>query len=212
MHGNAAGSSRISDLGDLKMSSSDDEAWIVRGPGVKGKRRMGQRQAMVLEPKNVAQRLVDPVTRLSTLNALEQPGAGGARGADLAAAVAPALTDLLTLDATEVPHSVFQRVGLLRARLFSEASMDDWPALYTAMHGGGRLEAECNSAENVVAQAMTKGAAALTREDALSYACGSALWPVMATRDYSVLHAAAGFGSSGEWFQIVLGSNCIANK
>eukprot|EP01052_Picozoa_sp_SAG31_P008865 SAG31_NODE_454_length_15434_cov_39.578285_8_plen_166_part_00 len=144
---------------------------------------------------NVAQRLADPATRLSTLDELEHHS--GPHAADLAAAAAPALADLLVLDAAEVPHAVFRRVGLLRARLLDEAPADDRPALYGVMHGGGRLEAELNAPGNVIAEAMAKGGAELTREDVLTIAIvRCSYWPSILARDGSLSHRAAGFSGS----------------
>jgi hypothetical protein len=124
----------------------------------------------------------------------------------------PALTDLLVLDAAEVPHAVFQRVALLRTRLMDETPRDDRPALYSAMHGGGRFEAELNSPGNVIAAAMAKGAAALTQEDALSYAC---LWSwfvlAISAGDFSLMHRAVGF-TTAEWYQAWLGAESLLSK
>ena len=78
---------------------------------------------------NVAAQLADAATRLATLDALEQHN--DPHSAELATAAAPALAELLALDAVEVPHAAFQRVGLLRGRL-----LDDQPALFGAMMGG----------------------------------------------------------------------------
>ena len=56
------------------------------------------------------------------------------------------------------------------------------------MFGEGRREAEAKSPSNVVAAAVAKGAAALTREDALSIACANAIDGPLYARDLS-LHA-----------------------
>jgi hypothetical protein len=131
---------------------------------------------------SVARRLADPATRVDAIEALERH-----RGPH-DTALAPTLTDLMALDAAEMPHPLFQRVGLLRARLCDETPPDDRVALYKSMFGEGRREAEAKSPSNVVAAAVAKGAAALTREDALSIACANAIDGPMYARDLS-LHA-----------------------
>jgi hypothetical protein len=117
--------------------------------------------AAELSPATVAQRLADPATRLPTLDALERHI--GPHAAALATATMPALTDLLIMDAADVPHAVFQRAGLVRARLLDETPPDGRPALYGAMRGDKRCAAEWNSPGNVIAGAIAKSTSGLTR-------------------------------------------------
>ena len=68
---------------------------------------------------SVAERLRDRSTRLATLGALEAHAVP--IPADAALAAAPALCELLALDADEVPRDLFDRAGLLLGRLGAEA-------------------------------------------------------------------------------------------
>ena len=165
---------------------------------------------MALDHDSVAQRLADPATRAETLDALERHS--GPHPARLAAAAAPSLSDLLTLDAADVPHAVFQRVGLLRGRLLRETPPDDVPALYGAMFVDGRYAAELNSPGNVVAEAMAKGAAGLTREDALSYACAIAWWAPPSARDMLLCHKAAGLSCSNDFYAVQMTAEPLISK
>ena len=120
-------------------------------------------------PDTVASALADPNTTITTLDALEQHH--GPHDPALALAAAPALTDLLCLDAAAVPHALYQRVGLLRGRLMAEA--EDLAAMYGGFYGGGRF-ARLLTAPSVGQGALrSKSAAQLDRDDALSY--GAAL-------------------------------------
>ena len=120
-----------------------------------------------LSPDSVAARLADPATRLTALDALEANA--GPHDAALALAAAPALTDLQCLEASEVDHELFQRVGLLLARVVEEAS--DSAAVWGAAHGDGRFS-KLLQAPNVVRQLLSKPVAELDQRDAMSYACG----------------------------------------
>ena len=159
---------------------------------------------MSTEPSaaNVAQLLADPTTRLSTLDMLEAHG--GVHDGALATAAAPALTDLLALDAAEVPHTVFQRVGLLRGRLLQETPVDDRAALFGAMFGEGRLAAELNAQNNVVAAASARGVVALSREDVLSLSCMYICNTIFCARDMALSIRAAGFRSTLEWWGVFM--------
>lgn len=160
--------------------------------------------------EDVARLLADPDTRITTLDALEKHS--GAHDPALAAAAAPALSDLLALDAMDVPHAVFQRVGLLRARLLHETPADDRAALYGAMFGGGRFVAEWDARNNVIAMAVRHGAAALTREDALSYGCAWAHNNLTHVRNYTESVRAAGLGGTIEWFGQYMTYEPLASK
>ncbi len=120
-----------------------------------------------LSPDSVGARLADPATRLVTLDALEAHA--GPHDVALSLATAPSLTDLQCLDASEVDHALFQRVGLLLARLVDEAS--DPTAIWGAANGDGRFSKLCR-APNVVQQMLRKPVAELDQRDAMSYACG----------------------------------------
>eukprot|EP01043_Picozoa_sp_COSAG02_P038773 COSAG02_NODE_3014_length_7551_cov_83.019995_7_plen_190_part_00 len=120
-----------------------------------------------LSPTSVSRLLADPNTRITTIDQLEAHA--GPHEAALALAAAPALTDLLCLDASEVEPALFQRVGLLRARLIEEAS--DLAAAWGAAHADGRY-AMLLRAPNVVSRVCSEPVAELEIEDAMSYACG----------------------------------------
>ena len=95
-----------------------------------------------LTASTVVERLRDHSTRLATLGALEAH-AGGPIPSDAALAAAPALYELLALDAAEVPHELFDRVFLLVARLIEEAvhrGAKAHAAVVGAAWGGGRME------------------------------------------------------------------------
>ena len=73
-----------------------------------------------LAAATAAERLRDKSTRLATLGALEAHAVP--IPADAALAAAPALCELLALDADEVPRDLFDRAGLLLGRLHLIAS------------------------------------------------------------------------------------------
>ena len=160
----------------------------------------------------VAGLLRDRATRDATLTALERHEGGGAIDRAVSLAAAPALTDLIALPAAEVPHEVFQRVGLLRGRLLDVAPVRDRAALFGEMFGGGRMEAEMNSPGNVIAAAIAKGAAALTREDAMSWACMLAFWPPSSAADLSLYVAAAGFTGVEQWMGLFAAADPLQSK
>ena len=92
---------------------------------------------------------------------------------DAALAAAPALYELLALDAAEVPRELFDRTNLLVARLATEAvprGAEAQAAVLGAAWGGGRLAQYFDAEGNVIAAALRKPAAELTRADARSYA------------------------------------------
>ena len=126
-----------------------------------------------LDAATVAGRLRDKSTRLATLGALEDHG-GGPIPSDAALAAAPALCELLALDAAEAPREVYDRAGLLWARLIAEAlprGAAAQAAVYGAALGGGRYVRWLNAEGSVFAAMARKPAAELTRADARSYAC-----------------------------------------
>jgi glycine/D-amino acid oxidase-like deaminating enzyme len=150
-----------------------------------------------LAASTVGPLLRDRETRAAALDALDAHAVPIERSVSLGAA--PALGELLALDATEVVPAEFDRVGLLLARLVAEAS-DDPASVYGAAWGEGRLLAFYRSEGNAVAQALRKPAEELTREDALHLACAAALDPQAYVRGLTKLIAAAGFATTMEWF------------
>ena len=143
-----------------------------------------------LSPTSVSRLLADPNTRITTIDQLEAHA--GPHEAALALAAAPALTDLLCLDASEVEPALFQRVGLLRARLIEEAS--DPAAAWGAAYADGRY-AKLLRAPNVVSRVCSgdKPVTELEIGDAMSIACGEAApWYSAAVRGCDPLVTAAG--------------------
>ena len=134
--------------------------------------------AAPLAAATVAERLRDGATRLAALGALEATAGDGPIPSDTALAAAPALYELLALDAAEAPREVHDRAGLLLGRLCAEAvprGAEAQAAVYGAALGGGRYARWLNAVGSVLAQAVRKPAAELTRADARSYACAWAL-------------------------------------
>ena len=151
---------------------------------------------------SVAERLRDRSTRLATLGALEAHAVP--IPADDALAAAPALFELLALDAAEVPHELYDRAGLLAGRLVNEAvprGAEAQAAVLGAAWGGGRYARFLNAEGNVIAAAMRKPAAELTRADARSYACAVVLWAPAMSRGLTAPTKAAGF-TSMEWLAL----------
>ena len=151
-----------------------------------------------LAADTVASLLRDGATRTATLEALEQHE-GTPIGRAVALAAAPALFEALALDATEVGRDVFDRIGLLLARLAAEES-DDPSAVYGAALGEGRDAAWCRSKGSVLAQAVGKRASEVTRADARSFACALAHVPPCFVKGLTKPVAAAGFTKTSEWF------------
>ena len=167
--------------------------------------------ALNLDPSTVASLLEDSRSRIATLTALETHR--GPHPTGLAIAAAPALTELMCRDAEEVGQALFQRVGLLRARLLVDAVPDDVPAIYGAIIGGGRLAAYHGALSNVIAQLFAKPTAELDLTDALTYACGDApLYPPMSVRGWTAPFAAAGFKNTLEPVGIILTGDHIHSK
>ena len=154
-----------------------------------------------LAADTVASLLRDGATRTATLDAFEQHE-GTPIDRVVALAAAPALYDVLAMDATEVGRDDFDRAGLALARLAAEAS-DDSSAVYGAAIGEGRLAALYRSKSSVLAQAVGKPAASeLTRADARSFACAGALDPPAFVRGTTKPFAAAGFANIAEWLAL----------
>ena len=146
-----------------------------------------------LSPTSVSRLLADPNTRITTIDQLEAHA--GPHEEALALAAAPALTDLLCLDASEVDRALFQRVGLLRALLIEEAS--DPVAAWGAAHADGRY-AKLLRAPNVVSRVCSgeKPVSELEIEDAMSYACGDAApWYAATAGGFDAPVAAAGMSA-----------------
>ena len=161
--------------------------------------------AEALSPTSIAQRLVDPTTRTEAMGALEDHS--GAHEAAVSLAAAPALTDVLCrLDAAEVPHALFQRVGLLRGGLMLEA--EDSVAMYGAFQGDGRFLKEHTAPSAVGMGALNqKTAEQLDLDDARSFACGALVDALRHEHGWTGGTAAAGFGSAMEWVGISMAEN-----
>ena len=152
----------------------------------------------------VAERLRNASTRLATLGALEAYAVP--IHSDTTLAAAPALCELLALGAAEVPREVHDRAGLLLARLVSEAvprGAETQAAVYGAALGGGRMARLWNGEGNVIAVAVRKPAAELTRADARSFACAYAMFTPALARGNTAPFKAAGFATSMEYFGLV---------
>ena len=156
--------------------------------------------AAALAADTVAGLLRGAATRAATLDALERHEAGAIdRAVSLAAA--PALFELQSADAAEVGREIFDRVGLLAARLIAEAAPDDVAVLHGAYLGSpGRYVADLRAKGSVLARAWRKPAAELTQADARSWACEWAFTPPAFVRGITEPIAAAGFASTGEFF------------
>ena len=147
---------------------------------------------------SVAERLRDrSSTRLATLEALEVHAVPIPHDAALEAA--PALIELVALDAAEVPHELFDRVCLLVRRLIEEAvhrGAEAHAAVVSAAYGGGRMERVLHAEGNVIAASLRKPAAELTRADARSFACRQMPWGPILTRGFTAPIKAAGFATA----------------
>lgn len=163
-----------------------------------------------LDAATVAQQLRGADTRATALDALDAHALP--IPVDLAVAAAPALGELLALDAAEVDQEQFDRVGLLLARLLTEAAADDAVApVFGAAFGGGRYAAMLR-AENVLFRALRRPAAELTLADARSYACYQAhMSPAVCCRDCTRPLAAAGL-SAKDWFGLLMIKACRDRK
>ena len=155
-----------------------------------------------LAADTVASLLRDGATRTATLETLEQQD-GAPIDRAVALAAAPALYEALAMDATEVGRDIFDRIGLLLARLAAEAS-DDPSAVCGGALGEGRLAAYYRSKGSVLAQAVGKPASELTRADARSFACAAAFIAPSLVRGATKPFAAAGFAKTSDWFALYM--------
>jgi hypothetical protein len=163
---------------------------------------MATPQPPPLDAAAVAGRLRDKSTRLATLGALEAHAVPIPATTALAAA---ALYELLALDAAEVSREVYDRAGLLVARLCAEAlprGAAAQAAVLGAAVGGGRLARFDNAEGSVFAVMARKPAAELTRADARSYACSLAYAAPAYARGMTAPLTAAGF-TTMEFFGLV---------
>jgi hypothetical protein len=139
-------------------------------------------------------------TRAAALDALDAHAVPIERSVSLGAA--PALGELLALDAAEVGPVEFDRIGLLLARLVAEAS-DDPASVFGALWGDqGRLLAFWRSEGNAVARALRKPAEELTREDALHFACSMAVDSQASVRGWTEPIAATGSATTMEYIAV----------
>ena len=127
-----------------------------------------------VDSTTVAERLRNNATRDAALDALERHAAPIPTAAALAAA--PALLNVMSMDAAEVERGAYDRAGLLLGRLLVE-SLPDILAVNSAVFGDGGYERLWNS-DSVLNVALRKPASQLTRADAVSYACYLAYDPV----------------------------------
>jgi hypothetical protein len=153
----------------------------------------------LLDPGTIAHLITDRTTREAALEALEMQA--GAHEVSLALAAAPALTDVLCLDKAEVGHALFQRVGLLRARLVAEAA--DPGVMFGTAHCDGRWAAYF-AAPNVVTKALEGPPHELDATAVTSYVCGhAAVEAAMAACGWTKAMAAAmGLGNVQDWLGI----------
>eukprot|EP01044_Picomonas_judraskeda_P027812 COSAG03_NODE_8983_length_754_cov_1.490076_1_plen_110_part_10 len=96
-----------------------------------------------LAVETVAERLRDRATRSATLAALESHAAPIPTAVSLASA--PALLELMAMDAAEVERDAFDRAGLLVGRLEAEALPDGAVAVHGAAFGEGGYERVLNA-------------------------------------------------------------------
>lgn len=143
----------------------------------------------------VAALLADPATRVSTLDALE--ARTGTHPEPVALAAIVGLSELMVLGVSEVGAELFQRIGLLRARLAVEAA--DPAEVYGAAWKDGQLEAVWDSSASALGQVFAKAPEELGAEDALFYACVWAMDPPAMVRGWTRAHT-AGFGGSLAFF------------
>ena len=160
-----------------------------------------------LAVETVAERLRDRATRSATLAALESHAAPIPTAVSLAAA--PALVELMAMDAAEVERDAFDRAGLLLGRLHAEA-LPDPSAVYGAALGEGGYERVWN-ADSVLNTALRQPAAQLTRADAVSLACSVANASSSWARGFTKPLAAAGL-TPLEYFGLFMTCEPIVSK
>eukprot|EP01046_Picozoa_sp_COSAG06_P045549 COSAG06_NODE_6314_length_2991_cov_11.420561_2_plen_396_part_00 len=161
-----------------------------------------------LAAETVAERLRDRATRSATLAALESHAAPIPTAVSLAAA--PALVELMAMDAAEVERDAFDRAGLLLGRLEAEALPDGAVAVHGAAYGEGGYERVLN-ADSVLNTALRQPAAQLTRADAVSLACLIAYAGSTYARGFTKPLAAAGL-TPLEFFGLFMTCDPITSK
>jgi hypothetical protein len=140
-----------------------------------------------LSPDTVAEELRTDDTRARTLDALEKMSAPIPR--ELALAAGPVLVDIYV---TTDDREEFNRCTLLAARLLAEQAPDPSP-VYGVLFAGERLAKAC--APRLLTDAVQRalgGGQPLTREDAYSFACGTADDGPSFVRGFTAPMAAAG--------------------
>ena len=143
--------------------------------------------AMAVAAATVANGLRSEVSRIATLDTLDDLPPPIPSPVVLAAA--PALVDAMAM---ETARASLDRCGLLLARLLDEAAPDP-AALYGAALGGDRLAALFAPALLVEAvQRALEAGQPLTRDDAMSAACLTAIYGPAYVRGYTAPEAAAG--------------------
>ena len=149
--------------------------------------------AAQLTAAEVGARLEDPATRAAALEALEQHA--GPHDRALALAAAKQLGALAAADEALVDVPTARRVGLLLARMITDALDDDPMPVFAAAYGEGRMIASymAPTVVNNMLRAAQEGSRQLSSEDALTYACVVAPWMIGYVRGGSPLLAAIGF-------------------
>ena len=160
-----------------------------------------------VDSTTVAERLRNNATRDAALDALERHAAPIPTAAALAAA--PALLNVMSMDAAEVERGAYDRAGLLLARLEAEA-LPDVVAVHGAAFGNGGTKRLWNS-DSVLNVALRQPAAELTRADAASYACSSAFEAIYSARGCTLPLAAAGF-TMPKYFGLWMSAEPISSK
>ena len=160
-----------------------------------------------VDSTTVAERLRNNATRDAALDALERHAAPIPTAAALAAA--PALLNVMSMDAAEVERGAYDRAGLLLGRLHEEA-LPDTVAMHGAAFGDGGYERLWNS-DSVLNAALRKPASQLTRADAASYVCTIAYEPVCFAHGATAPWAATGFTAMG-FFDLCLSDAILSKK
>jgi hypothetical protein len=174
-----------------------------------GQHPCGAPNAMVVAADTVAQCLLDSDTRADTLESLELHATP--IPTPLAMAAAPALFEMLLLDASALDRGTFDRVALLLARLEAEAPLDDGYVLHGAAFGDGGYE-KLFKANNIAHAALRKPASELTKADATSYACLQAYDNAsLSARGFAAPWHAAGLTERG-FIKLWMGLEPIVSK
>ena len=155
----------------------------------------------------MAELLRDADTRAQALQALERTEESIEPA--LALAVAPALAELLGMNAAQLGQGEFDSASLLLARLFMEAS-DHLGSLYAATFCDGRLQAVYGE-HGTLAQIARKPAAEVTLADAHTMACWQAHHATSQVRGWTVL--ASGLGLAPKtWSSFFMGDASVFSK